>query len=94
VTTDYYQTFLTDTGRFPALTGATPPTWEGIQKEFAAAYDGPKALAVNANLVGFSAQFPTIMSGVLSGQYTPEQAGDLAQKALTQGAQAAKLPGW
>ena len=94
VTTDYYQTYLTDTGRFPALTGATPPTWQGIQKEFAAAYDGPKSLAVNASLVGFSAQFPTIMTGVLSGQYTPAQAGDLAQKALAQGAQAAKVPGW
>lgn len=94
ITTDGYQAYLTDTGRFPALSGAQPPAWTGIQQEFAAAYAGDKALAVNANLVGFSTQFPTIMTGLLSGQYTPAQAGELAQKSLEQGAKAAHLPGW
>jgi raffinose/stachyose/melibiose transport system substrate-binding protein len=94
VTTDGYQAYLTETGRFPALSGAQPPTWTGIQQEFAAAYSGDKALAVNANLVGFSAQFPTIMTGLLSGQYTPAQAAELAQKSLEQGAKAAHLTGW
>jgi raffinose/stachyose/melibiose transport system substrate-binding protein len=94
ITTDGYQDYLTDTKRFPALTGATAATPVGIQQEFTDAYNADKALAVNANLVGFSAQFPTIMTGLLSGQYTPVQAGQLAQKALEQGAKAAQLSGW
>lgn len=94
ITTDGYQTFLTETGRLPVLSGAQAPAWTGIQQEFAASYAGPKSLAFNAPLVGFSAQFPTIMSGVLSGQYSPAQAGRLAQQTLAQGAKAAHLPGW
>lgn len=94
VTTDDYQTYLDDTKRFPALSGARTQAPVGIQEQFANSYAGDKALAVNANLVGFSAQFPTIMTGLLSGQYTPEQAGQLAQKALAQGAKAAHLAGW
>ncbi|MEV6301312.1 extracellular solute-binding protein [Actinoplanes sp. NPDC051861] len=94
ITTEGYQDYLTDTKRFPALSGAQAATATGIEKEFTDAYNADKALAVNANLVGFSAQFPTLMSGVLSGQYTPVEAGQLAQKALTQGATAAQLAGW
>lgn len=94
ITTDGYQAYLRDTGRFPALSGAQAGTPTGIQQQFADSYAGDKALAVNANLVGFSAQFPTIMTGLLSGQYTPAQAGQLAQKALAQGAKAAHLAGW
>jgi raffinose/stachyose/melibiose transport system substrate-binding protein len=94
ITTDGYQAYLTETGRFPALSGAQPPAWTGIQQEFATAYAGDKALAVNANLVGFSTQFPTLMTGLLSGQYTPAQAAELAQKSLEQGAKAAHLAGW
>lgn len=94
ITTDGYQTYLTATGRLPVLSGAQAPTPPGIQQEFANSYAGDKALAVNSNLVGFSAQFPTIMTGLLSGQYTPIQAGQLAQQALAQGARAAHLEGW
>ncbi|WP_432974811.1 ABC transporter substrate-binding protein [Dactylosporangium sp. CA-233914] len=94
ITTDGYQNYLTETKRFPALSGAQAATPTGIEEDFARAYASDKALAVNANLVGFSAQFPTLMSGLLSGQYTPAQTGQLAQKALEQGAKSAKLTGW
>lgn len=94
ITTDGYQDYLTQTKRFPALTGATAVTPTGISQEFSNAYAADKALAVNSSLVGFSAQFPTVMSGLLSGQYTPEQAGKLAQEALAQGAKSANLTGW
>ncbi|NUU21754.1 MAG: hypothetical protein HOV68_09605, partial [Streptomycetaceae bacterium] len=94
ITGDGYQNFLTETGRLPVLSGAQAPEWTGIQQEFATTYTGAKSLAFNAPLVGFSAQFPTIMSGVLSGQYSPTQAGRLAQQTLEQGAKAAHLSGW
>jgi raffinose/stachyose/melibiose transport system substrate-binding protein len=94
ITTDGYQAYLTQTQRFPALSGAQAAAPTGLVQEFTKSYAGPKALAVNSNLVGFSAQFPTIMTGVLSGQYTPLQAGQLAQKALAQGAKAARMAGW
>ncbi|HUR01836.1 MAG TPA: carbohydrate ABC transporter substrate-binding protein [Nonomuraea sp.] len=94
VTTDGYPAYLQETGRFPALSGAKVETPSGIQQEFADAYAGDKSLAFNSNLVGFSTQFPTLMTGLLSGQKTPVQVGRLAQKALEQGAKAAHLTGW
>ena len=54
ITTDGYQAYLKETGRFPALSGAEPATPSGIEQEFAASYAGDKSLAVNSNLVGFS----------------------------------------
>jgi raffinose/stachyose/melibiose transport system substrate-binding protein len=95
ITTDGYQNYLTETKRIPALTGAQSAAKpSGLEQEFATTYAGDKALAVNANLVGFGAQFPTLMTGLLSGQYTPAQVGELAQKALEQGAKSARLAGW
>ncbi|SHN14812.1 ABC transporter substrate-binding protein [Cryptosporangium aurantiacum] len=94
ITTDGYQEYLTETKRFPALSGAKAAEPVGIEKDFATAYDGDKALAVNASLVGFGAQFPTLMTGLLSGQNTPAEVGELAQKALEQGAKSAQLAGW
>ncbi|MEU1343908.1 ABC transporter substrate-binding protein [Streptomyces sp. NPDC005827] len=94
ITTDGYQKYLTETQRLPILSGAEAPRWTGIEQEIAASYTGTKSLAFNSDLVGFGAQFPVIMSGVLSGQYSPAQAGRLAQQAFEQGAKAAHLSGW
>jgi raffinose/stachyose/melibiose transport system substrate-binding protein len=94
ITTDGYQNYLTETGRVAALSNGSQSSFTGIQQQFADTYASDKSLAFNSDLVGFSAQFPTIMTGLLSGQYTPTKAGQLAQQALTQGATAAHLPGW
>jgi raffinose/stachyose/melibiose transport system substrate-binding protein len=94
ITGDGYPAFLKETGRFAVLSGAEAQMPPGIQQEFARTYAGDKSMAFNANLVGFSAQFPVLMTGLLSGQYTPAQVGELAQKSLEQGAKAARLAGW
>ncbi|KJL24604.1 extracellular solute-binding protein [Microbacterium azadirachtae] len=91
-----YQAFVNESGTFPLLKGAKPPTggYQELSKEIADAYNADSAIAFNSNLVGFGSKFADYLTGLLSGSQTPEPIGENAQKVFEQAAKAAQLPGW
>lgn len=95
ITSAGYQDYVNAQQSFPILSGfKAPDNTPMIQQQIQAAYEANRSLAFNTNLVGFNSQFATWTTGLLSGQYSPQQVGGLAQKALAQGAKTAELPGW
>lgn len=94
VTGPGYQAYLNESKDYPLIsTGKQAPGASQLQKAVALSYK-TGSLAFNTNLPGFNTQFAVIMGKILSGEATPEQAGQQSQQFLAQGAHAAHLKGW
>lgn len=94
VTGPGYQGYLNQSHNYPIIsTGHQVAGATQLQKAIASSFK-TGTLAFNTNLVGFNSQFAVIMSKVLAGQATPEQAGQQAQVFFAQAAHAAHLKGW
>jgi raffinose/stachyose/melibiose transport system substrate-binding protein len=85
-----------DEGQFaPVIKGfKSPASFTGLRAEFQKTLSAKSSLVFNSSLPGFGNDFPSTMTGVLSGQQTPQQAGVSSQQQLQQGASAAGLKGW
>ncbi len=96
VTGEHYDKYIADSGTFPVLDGVADPTnATPLMKDIKAAYDeGPTAGLVASRIPGGMSTMTTLLSQLIVGEITPEEAAKQLQQQVEIAAKAQGLEGW